>query len=138
MKHNVTCTWLENMAFETDVAGHKLILDANEEAGGEDRGPRPKPLVLSALAGCTGMDVIYILKKMKIEPSHFHMRVEGNVTEEHPKQYDKIHLVYEFKQSDDLNKDKIKTAVELSQEKYCGVSSLLKKGADVTYGIEYI
>ena len=138
MTHSVSCRWLENMAFEAEVTGHKLIMDATAEVGGEDRGPRPKPLLLSALAGCTGMDVISILRKMKIDPSFYNMRVEANVTEDHPKQYDSIHLIYEFKESDNLNKEKVKTAVGLSQEKYCGVSSLLRMGAELTYEIQYL
>ena len=138
MAHTVTCTWLENMAFETEVSGHKIVVDADESVGGENRGPRPKPLVLSALAGCTGMDVIYVLKKMKIEPTHFAISVDGSLTEEHPKQYDKIHLIYEFRNGDDIDHKKVDTAVNLSQEKYCGVSALLKKGAEVTYEIRYV
>jgi putative redox protein len=126
------------MAFETEVTGHKIIFDGDESVGGEDRGPRPKPLVLSALAGCTGMDVIYVLRKMKIEPSYFNVAVDGNLTDDHPKQYDKIHVVYEFKKDDGLDEHKVETAVGLSQEKYCGVSALLKKGAELSYEICYI
>ena len=118
MNHSVTCTWLENMAFETQVSGHKIILDADESAGGEDRGPKPKPLVLSALAGCTGMDVIYTLKKMRILPSYFNVAVDASTTDEHPKYYNKIHLIYEFKAKDNLEQGKVETAVRLSQEKY--------------------
>jgi putative redox protein len=138
MTHKVACAWLENMAFETEVSGHKLIIDADETVGGEDRGPRPKPLILSSLAGCTGMDVIYVLRKMKIEPGYFNMEVEGELTEEHPKQYKRIHLIYEFKESDGLDKKKVETAVNLSQDKYCGVSALLRKGSDVSFEIKYI
>ena len=57
-KQQVKINWLENMAFEADVNGHKITLDASETVGGENRGPRPKPLMLTALAGCTGMDVV--------------------------------------------------------------------------------
>jgi putative redox protein len=138
MNHSVTCTWLENMAFETQVSGHKIILDADESAGGEDRGPKPKPLVLSALAGCTGMDVIYTLKKMRILPSFFNVAVDASITDDHPKYYDKIHLIYEFKAKDNLEQGKVETAVRLSQEKYCGVNALLKKGAEVTFEIQYL
>jgi putative redox protein len=138
MTHTVTCTWMENMKFETDVMGHKLIVDADQSFGGEDSGPRPKPLILSALAGCTGMDVISLLKKMRIEPTFFDMEVEGTLTDEYPKTYDKIHLTYLFKESDGLNGDKVRTAVEMSQEKYCGVSALLKKGCDLSYEIKFV
>lgn len=138
MTHTVTCTWMENMKFETDVMGHKLIVDADQKYGGEDKGPRPKPLILSALAGCTGMDVISILKKMRIEPTFFDMKVEGSLTEEYPKTYEKIHLTYLFKESDNLDGDKVQTAVEMSQEKYCGVSALLRKGCDLSYEIKFV
>ena len=57
----IQAEWLEGLAFETEVNGHKLVVDADENAGGSNRGPRPKPLMLVALAGCTGMDVISIL-----------------------------------------------------------------------------
>ena len=66
MTHSIGCTWLENMAFETEVNGHRIVLDATADVGGAERGPRPKPLVLSALAGCTGMDVIYVLGNLTV------------------------------------------------------------------------
>ena len=138
MTHSIGCTWLENMAFETEVNGHRIVLDATADVGGAERGPRPKPLVLSALAGCTGMDVIYVLGKMRIRPSYFNMTVDGEVEDEHPKSYTKINLAYQFKESDNLDRDKILTAVELSQEKYCGVAALLRKGCELSYRIEYI
>ena len=101
-------------------------------------GPKPKPLVLSALAGCTGMDVIYTLKKMRILPSYFNVAVDASTTDDHPQYYNKIHLIYEFKAKDNLEQGKVETAVRLSQEKYCGVNALLKKGAEVTYEIQYL
>jgi len=138
MTQTVTCSWKEKMAFESEVTGHKIRLDAEESVGGENSGPRPKALLLSALAGCTGMDVISILRKMKMEPSFFNLRVEAEMTDEHPKIYNKIRLVYEFKASDELDEHKVETAVGLSQEKYCGVSAMLREAADLTYEIEYI
>ena len=79
LTHNVTCSWVEGMAFDSTVTGHTIRLDGDASVGGSDSGPRPKPLMLTALAGCTGMDVIYILRKMKIEPSFFNIRVTGRV-----------------------------------------------------------
>ncbi len=125
-KEIVTTKWLSNMAFEADVHGHKIILDAGPNAGGENRGPRPKPLMLASLGGCTAMDVISILKKMRVEVNEFNVRVEGELTEEHPKHFIKIHVVYEFT-GKDLPMDKLKKAVELSEERYCGVSAVYKK-----------
>ncbi len=125
-KEIVTTKWLSNMAFEADVHGHKIIIDAGPNAGGENRGPRPKPLMLASLGGCTAMDVISILKKMRIEVNEFNVRVEGELTEGHPKHFIKIHVVYEFT-GKDLPMDKLKKAVELSEERYCGVSAVYKK-----------
>jgi putative redox protein len=123
------------MAFETEMNGHKLILDASPENGGEDKGPRPKALMLLALAGCTGMDVVSILKKMRVEVEGFWVSVEGNLTEEHPKYYDQIHVIYHFK-GKDLPMDKLEKAVKLSEDKYCGVSALYKKVIPVTTEIK--
>ena len=89
--------WSAGMAFNALVNGHELILDLDEESGGQNKGPRPKPLLLVSLGGCTGMDVISILKKMKIEPDYFNVRLEGEVTEDHPKHFTKIHIIYEFR-----------------------------------------
>ena len=84
-----------------------------------------------ALAGCTGMDVVSILKKMRVEPESFSVKVLGELTDEHPKQYTSLHVVYEFK-GKDLPMDKLVKAVSLSEEKYCGVSAVLKKAIPVT------
>jgi putative redox protein len=122
MKHVVDLSWLKNMAFETDLDGHKLTIDASAEGGGEDLGPRPKKLMLLALAGCTGIDVIMILKKMKVQPESFNVIVEGELTDEHPKKYHTMKIIYQFK-GKDLPMDKLERAVNLSQETYCGVSA---------------
>lgn len=136
-KHVITTSWLDKMAFESEINGHKIIIDAEPEVGGEDRGPRPKPFMLAALGGCTAMDVISILKKMRIEPEEFNVHVEGDVTDEHPKKYYKIHVVYEFK-GKELPLDKLKKAVELSEERYCGVSAVYKKVMEMTSEIKII
>lgn len=137
MTHSVETAWKGNMKFDALVSGHHVVMDAMPDAGGEDQGVRPKPLMLAALAGCTGMDVISILKKMKVEPESFNIRVEADVTEEHPKHYIHMHVIYEFK-GKDLPMDKLEKAVNLSQEKYCGVSHAYKKAMPVTYEIKII
>lgn len=136
-KQEVKVSWLENMAFKAEINGHEIILDAAEQVGGENRGPRPKPLMLTALAGCTGMDVVSILKKMRVELDDFNVIVEGDLTEEHPKQFSKMHVIYEFK-GKDLPLEKLKKAVSLSEERYCGVSALYKKVIEVTSEIKII
>lgn len=136
-KEIVTTKWLANLAFEADVKGHKIILDAEPHVGGENRGTPPKPLMLVALGGCTAMDVISILKKMRVEVAEFNVRVEGELTEEHPKYFFKIHVIYEFK-GNDLPMDKLQKAVSLSEERYCGVSAVYKKVIEMTSEIRVI
>ncbi len=138
MSHTISCTWRDGMAFDADVDGHTITLDAAEAVGGKNRGPTPKPLLLVSLAGCTGMDVIAILNKMQQPYSYFDVKVEGELTDEHPKQYHSIKIIYEFKKDDGLDEGKVEKAVQLSQERYCGVSALLKKGSELDYEIRYI
>jgi putative redox protein len=131
MNHEVKLSWLEGMSFETEINNHKIIIDADESVGGQDIGPRPKPLMLAALAGCTGMDVISILRKMRVNPDYFNVRVVGELTESHPKTYSSMHVIYEFK-GENLPMDKLEKAVKLSEEQYCGVSALYKKAITIT------
>lgn len=125
-KASTNVVWKGKMAFEAEVNGHKFMIDAVEAVGGEDQGPRPKPLMLTALAGCTGMDVISILKKMRVELTDFKVTVDGELTEEHPKHFNKMVVKYEF-WGKDLPKEKIEKAVSLSEERYCGVSVVYKE-----------
>jgi len=134
-KEQVKISWKEKMAFSAEVNGHEIMLDASEKVGGENRGPRPKPLMLTALAGCTGMDVVSILKKMRVEVEGFNVLVEGDLTEEHPKQFSKMHVIYEFK-GKDLPMDKLQKAVSLSEERYCGVSATYRQAMEITSEIK--
>lgn len=127
----VNVNWTEDMAFEAEVNGFTIKLDAAEAVGGKNRGPRPKPLLLVSAGGCTGMDVVSMLKKMRVEFDSFNMEVSGEMTEEHPKYYKSIHIKYIFK-GKDLPMEKLQKAVNLSQEKYCGVSEMLAKAATIT------
>lgn len=119
------------MSFEAEVNGHKLMLDADESVGGQNRGPRPKPFMLVALAGCTGMDVVSMLTKMRVPFTNFDVRVEGDISEEHPKKFEKMHVIYEF-WGKDLPMDKLQKAVNMSEEKYCGVSATLKGNVELS------
>jgi len=131
----VTTKWLNNMAFESEVNGHKIIIDAEPGVGGENLGPRPKQFMLAALGGCTAMDVISILKKMRVEVKKFNVIVEGNLTEEFPKHFYKMHVIYEFTGTD-LPQDKLEKAVSLSEERYCGVSAVYKKVIELSSEIK--
>lgn len=137
MKEAIQVKWSGDMAFEARVDGHGFMLDAKPEHGGKNQGPRPKQLMLVALAGCTAMDVMSILNKMRVEPEDLHVEVEGELTEEHPKHFTSMHITFEFK-GKDLPLDKLKRAIELSRDKYCGVSAIYKKVMDLTYEIKII
>ena len=136
-KETVNIEWLENMAFKAVVNGHEIVIDAGDQVGGENRGPRPKPFMLTALAGCTGMDVISILKKMRVELDYFNVVVEGELTEEHPKHFIKMHVIYEFK-GKDLPMAKLEKAIDLSEERYCGVSATYKQAMEITSEIKIL
>ena len=114
------------MAFESEINGHKIIIDATPDVGGNDLGPRPKPFMLAALGGCTAMDVVSILTKMRVDFKSLNVIVEGSLTEEHPRHYNKMHVIYEV-EGKDLPMDKIQKAVSLSAERYCGVTAVYKK-----------
>jgi len=132
MKMNIK--WKGNMAFEgTGDSGRSLLMDAGLNAGGEDLGPRPMETLLSALGGCTGMDVVSILKKMRADIESFNMDITAERAEEHPKRYTKIHINY-ILSGTNLEQKKVKKAINLTQEKYCSVSKSLN--ADITYSYE--
>ncbi len=136
-KHVIKTEWKGNLAFEADVNGHKVLMDATAEAGGENSGPSPKKLQLVALSGCTGMDVVSLLKKMRVDIEKCNIEVQGDVTEEHPKQYSKMHVIYEFT-GKNLPLDKLEKAVSMSEEKYCGVGAMYRKAIEVTSEIRII
>ena len=127
----ITTKWKKKMAFEAELNGHKLIIDAENNVGGENQGPRPKALMEVSLAGCTGMDVISILKKMRVDVEEFNIHIDGEMTEEHPKHYSAMHITYEFT-GKNLSEEKIKKAVNLSQDRYCGVSYIYNKTMKLT------
>jgi len=122
MKHKVEASWKGKMKFDTEVNGHHFMMDLAGEKG-DDTGPRPKPLMLAALAGCTGMDVISLMKKMRQEVEYFNVIVEGDTEDEQPNAFNRMHVIYEFR-GKDLDPEKIEKAIELSMERYCGVSAV--------------
>lgn len=131
-KHELKINWKGDMAFEGLINGHSVRIDADASVGGNDSGPRPKPFILFALAGCTGMDVVSILKKMRVEIEDLDISVSGELSDEHPIQYTALHIVYEFK-GKDLDVEKLNKAIELSQDRYCGVSAMYKKAVPITH-----
>ena len=133
---NARVTWKNGLTFTgTADTGFSLPLGADPAVGGDDDGFRPMELIAIGLIGCTAMDVISILKKMRVEVESFSMNISGELNEEHPMSYKKIHVTYEFK-GKDLPEDKLQRAVELSQEKYCGVIASLKQSVEVDFEIK--
>lgn len=134
MAHETTLSFLGGMAFDVELNGHHFTLDAEEEFGGTDRGPRPKDLLLSSLAGCTGMDVVALLRNRKMPFETFTVTADADLTDEHPKIYSAIRLTYSFT-GHDLDGRKIAKAVALSMERYCGVTAMLQKAAMISHTI---
>lgn len=136
MNHEIETQWMGKMQFNALVNGHTLVMDAPERVGGEDLGSIPKPFVLTALSGCSGMDVVALLRKSDQQVADFSMKVTGELSKQPPMTYTSIHMVYEFS-GEEAHKAAAIEAVTLSQEKYCGVSYLLKKAIPVTWEIRY-
>ncbi len=130
MPSSVTTKWTGGMVFDAEINGHHLKMDADPEWGGTDQGPRPKPLLLAALAGCSGLDIVSILNKMQITDYNFEIVTEAENTLEHPIVYHTITAKFIFR-GENLPEDKIKKAVTLSTDRYCGVNAMLKKSANI-------
>lgn len=137
MKDKVITHWKGNSQFESDnPSGKTLFMDTSEENGGHNSGLRPKAMMLSSLAGCSGLDVVSILDKMKVQISDFRIDTYGELTDEHPKTYHTVSVEYHF-YGDNLDEGKIKKAVDLSIEKYCGVMEMFRQFAKVNTLIHY-
>ncbi|MPN48429.1 Protein YhfA [bioreactor metagenome] len=133
-KTNISAKLKGNMAFEMDINGHTVITDASAENGGNDLGPSPKALLLAGLIGCSGIDIMSITKKLKVELDDVNVDIEAEVRDEDPKIYNYIKVIYRFK-GKNVQYDKVERAVKLSMEKYCGVSAMLEKAVPITYEV---
>ena len=129
--NHITTKWLGNMAFESNnPSGDNFKIDIAKEDGGDSSGMRPKALMLSSLAGCSGLDIASLIKKMKLEVADFSIETIANLTDEHPKYYDSVVMEYHFYGAN-LNEEKLQRAVDLSIEKYCGVMEMFKRFAEL-------
>lgn len=134
----VTTTWKEAMAFDcTSDNGHTIRLDTTKENGSLDSGMNPKKLLLGSLSGCSAMDVVDILTKMKVAFSDLTVTASAEQTEEHPKVFTFIELVYNCKMLQE-DEDKFKRAVALSMEKYCGIAAMLSKACPINVSTQII
>lgn len=136
MEHIVETQWMGKMQFNALVNGHTIVMDTPDRAGGEDNGPIPKPFVLTALSGCTGMDVVAILRNQGIELQDFALTVTGEISKSRPIEYIAAHVRYELKGDEEVREAALK-AVNRSQDELCGVSSMMKKAMPVTWSVEY-
>ena len=122
-----TTTWKGAKAFDSWKENSKIEIDA----GG---GFNPKALLLSGLAACSAIDVVDILEKMRVPFANLDVEAEAEQTDEHPRVFKTIHLTYRIKTEEEY-RDKLKKAIDLSLEKYCGVAAMLKKNSDILYEI---
>ncbi|MRX70736.1 OsmC family peroxiredoxin [Bacillus lacus] len=132
-----TVSWTGNLSFKgQSPSGHEVIMDANETAGGNNKGSRPTELLLHAVAGCTAIDIILILKKMRLQPESFEIETTGDRAEDHPKRFTDLGLKYVLK--GELPQEKVIKAIKLSTEKYCSVSHSLNARFTYSYSINGI
>lgn len=120
-------TWIKDHEFEANHDGNTMKID-----GEKKNGHGPKALLLSGLAGCSGIDVVDILKKMKISFTDFTIEAAASQTEEHPRVFTEVNITYRMKTAEE-NRQRIQKAIELSLDKYCGVAAMLRKNSPVNY-----
>lgn len=137
MNQSINVAWNGGMSFKTNLDGHEMVIDSTIDNGGNNLGPRPKALVMLALAGCTGMDVISLMNKMQVSFTGLNIKVESILTDEHPKKYETIKVIFEVSGTN-LDNGKIEKAVKLSEERYCGVWATLKPAVKMSYEIRLL
>jgi len=137
MAHKTTTHWKGRMLFESDnPSGNTVLMDTTDDGVARQQGLSPKAMMLSSLAGCSGIDIVDILKKMKITDYRLQIDVVGELTDDHPKYYHNVDVDYYFS-GRHIDEKKYKRAVELSVEKYCGVMEMFRKFANVNTKIHF-
>jgi putative redox protein len=120
------------MAFRgSGASGHEVLMDASDKVGGEDSAPRPVEVLLCSLGGCTGMDVISLLRKMKTEPTSLRIEIDDERAPEYPKVITKLHLTYIVEGN--VPEENAAKAIDLSLSKYCPIANTLTGVARITY-----
>lgn len=135
----VDVIWKGNMAFQADApSGHRVMMDAQPKAGGENRGPSPMETLLAAAGACSGIDIVMILERMRLRVDAFSMEVSGERAKDHPRRFTRVHVHYRLE--GDLPPEKVRRAVELSRDKYCSVLRSLNAEVTTSFsinGVEY-
>ncbi len=137
MSHQVSTVYNGKMYFSSQIGPHEVKMDVAEAEGGQDSAPGPKKLMLASLTGCTAVDIVSILNKMKVDFSGFSIDAVASLTEDHPKIYDRVNLTYKIKLAED-DRPKMEKAIKLSEEKYCGVMAMFRAFATVDTTVEYL
>ncbi|MGC8802575.1 MAG: OsmC family protein [Bacteroidales bacterium] len=135
METGISLNWKGDLVFSANVDGHEIFVDA--QSAEVSKGPSPKKLLMVSLAGCTGMDVVSILKKMRVNFSKFTLKVDATLADEHPKKYEKLILDFQIDAAKD-DMEKVVKAIELSRERYCGVWSTLAPSLPIEYKVTLI
>ncbi|MBN8544873.1 MAG: OsmC family protein [Ignavibacteria bacterium] len=116
-------------------SNHWITMDGPEDFGGSNAGIRPKELMLLALAGCTGSDVVSILQKKRIDVRSFEINITAEMSDDHPKVYTSMNIDYIFK-GKGIKESDVERAIELSQTKYCGVTKMYEKAMTITHSFQ--
>lgn len=133
MQVKTQVNWVKGMLFAgAGWSGHTVTMDAGGDFDGNDSAARPMELMLVSLCGCTGMDVVSLLKKMRVEFSGIELNVRAEKTEDHPHVFTRIDLEYVIT-GNDVDEAKLKKAIDLSQEKYCSVTAMLRKACPINH-----
>ena len=124
--------WQRDQQFKSYHGKNEIKIDGKREDGFG-----AKALVLSAIAACSGIDIVDILSKMRVEFSDFEIETEAEQTEEHPRVFKDIFVTYKLR-TDKGNEEKVKKAIDLSLDKYCGVSAMIKKNSPIHYKLQIL
>lgn len=133
---NVDLSWRGGLAFKGKTgSGHFLVMDGSPEAGGENRGPKPIEVALLALGGCTAMDVVSILRKMREPVASLAVSLSADRSGDHPRVFTAVRITFRFEAEGEqtLDPEKVAKAIRLSAEKYCSVGNMINKTAAITY-----
>ena len=135
---NISVNWVDGMLMVgKSHSGHSITMDGPPEIGGENLGVRPMEMLLLGVAGCTMIDVVTTLKKMRQELTHCETKLSAERADEHPKVFTDIHIQFIVK-GQDLDPKKVEKAITLSAEKYCSASIMLGKTASITHDFEIV
>jgi len=135
---NANITYTGGMQFVASAdSGHAVVMDADADSGGNNTGSRPMELLLMGLGGCSGMDIISILRKKKQQVTGLEAHVSGTMADEYPHRYTEITLEY-IVRGKELSQEAVKRAVQLSMDKYCSVKATLEGSAKITFSYRII